>query len=61
MCGLAHMVQSCWFFRIKELQTQGKRPNDQDLLVEWKVFWTKTLKEMFTTECGIMFENISNR
>jgi len=39
-----------WEKRYKELQAQGKDPNNHDFKAEWIPFWTKRVTQMFDTE-----------
>jgi len=39
-----------WEKRYKELQSQGKDPNNHDFKSEWIPFWTKRVSQMFDTE-----------
>merc|ERR1719347_2213336 len=39
-----------WEKRYKELQAQGKDPNNHDFKAEWIPFWTKRVTQMFDSE-----------
>eukprot|EP00092_Neocalanus_flemingeri_P001633 GFUD01001743.1.p1 GENE.GFUD01001743.1~~GFUD01001743.1.p1 ORF type:complete len:1274 (+),score=352.69 GFUD01001743.1:59-3880(+) len=39
-----------WEKRYKELQAQGKDPNNHDFKAEWIPFWTKRVSQLFDTE-----------
>merc|ERR1740131_462368 len=39
-----------WEKRYKELQAQGKDPNNHDFKAEWIPFWTKRVVQLFDSE-----------